>query len=37
MQKDKYFNQDMVNKLNIPFSKDSKYPDLIFFDNNNKK
>lgn len=36
-QKDKYFNEELVKKLNIPFSKDSKYPDLIFFDNDNKK
>lgn len=36
-QKDKYFNHEMVNKLNIPFSKDSKYPDLIFFDKANEK
>lgn len=36
-QKDKYFNMNLVEKLNIPFSKDSKYPDLICFDNDNNK
>ncbi|WP_346896578.1 BsuBI/PstI family type II restriction endonuclease [Clostridium sp. UBA7503] len=36
-QKDKYFNEQLVKQLNIPFSKDSKYPDLIFFDNDKKR
>lgn len=36
-QKDKYFNQKLVDQLNIPFSKYSKYPDLIFFDNDKKR
>ncbi|MFR6018414.1 MAG: BsuBI/PstI family type II restriction endonuclease [Paraclostridium sordellii] len=36
-KKDKYFNMNLVNKLNIPFTKDSKFPDLICFDNDNNK